>query len=202
MDTLRYVVAVLFVISVPPAIGWWFIVHPFVGFWRRVGTKGTFLFISVVFLATAAGLYLVRDALLGTDYGTQWGLVAAGVPLLVTSFVIQTHRKKHLTWKILAGAPEIAPDADGPDGQPTGLLCEGVYAHVRHPRYVEFVVGSIGWTLILNYLGVYLMMVAAIVAILVVVPLEERELRDRFGEAYALYSRRVPRFIPRRRRSG
>ena len=30
-----------------------------------------------------------------------------------------------------------------------------------------------------------------------IVLFEERELRDRFGEAYAEYARRVPRFVPR-----
>ncbi len=198
MDTFRYVVAVLFVISLPPAIGWWLIVHPFVGFWRRVGTKWTFLFLSVFFLATATGLYLVRDALLGTDFGTRWGLAVAGVPLLVAGGVIQYHRKKHLKWRVLVGAPEIAPDTDGPDGQATGLLREGIYGRIRHPRYVEFMVGSVGWALILNYLGVYLMTAAVVMAIFFIVVLEERELRDRFGDAYLEYSKRVPRFIPRR----
>ena len=31
-----------------------------------------------------------------------------------------------------------------------------------------------------------------------IVVLEERELRDRFGSTYEEYSRRVPRFFPRR----
>jgi protein-S-isoprenylcysteine O-methyltransferase Ste14 len=31
------------------------------------------------------------------------------------------------------------------------------------------------------------------------VVLEERELRERFGEAWVEYSRRVPRFVPHRR---
>ncbi len=59
-------------------------------------------------------------------------------------------------------------------------------------------VGSVGWALILNYLGVYLMTAAVVMAIFFIVVLEERELRDRFGDAYLEYSKRVPRFIPRR----
>lgn len=37
MGTARYWIGVLLVVSMPPAILWWFVVHPFIGFWRRVG---------------------------------------------------------------------------------------------------------------------------------------------------------------------
>ena len=35
MDQVRYVVAVLLVVFTPPAMLFWFVVHPFTGFWRR-----------------------------------------------------------------------------------------------------------------------------------------------------------------------
>ncbi len=193
MDKARYVLAVLMVIGLPPAVVWWFIVHPFVGFWRRVGTKWTFIFLGVFYFASIAALLLVRDALVGTDYGTRLWLVLAAVPFLVVGGIVQFHRKKHLTFKNLAGVPEVAPGGEGP-----GLLREGIYARIRHPRYVEVILGGIGWSLLINYLGVYLMMAAALVAILAIVELEERELRERFGKAYAEYCVEVPRFIPRR----
>lgn len=193
MDKVRYVMAVLLVISIPPAVIWWFIVHPFVGFWRRVGTRWTFTFLGVFYFASIFGLFFVREALVGTDYGTSWWLVLAAVPFLVVGGVVAKHRKKHLNMKTLAGVPEIAPDAEGP-----GLLREGIYARIRHPRYVEFTLGGIGWSLLINYLGVYLMVAGTLVALVAIVVLEERELRDRFGEAYAEYCAEVPRFIPRR----
>lgn len=74
-----------------------------------------------------------------------------------------------------------------------------IYGRIRHPRYVEFMVGGTGWALILNYLGVYLLMAITVLMLFVIVLLEERELRDRFGEAYVEYCARVPRFIPRLR---
>jgi protein-S-isoprenylcysteine O-methyltransferase Ste14 len=55
-----------------------------------------------------------------------------------------------------------------------------------------------GFALIANYLVLYVMLALLVPAIWLVVVLEERELRRRFGAAYAEYSRRVPRFIPRR----
>jgi len=193
MNTARYVLAVLMVIAIPPAVVWWFIVHPFIGFWRRVGTKWTFTFLTVFYLASIVGLYVAKDVLVGTDYGTSWWLVAAAVPPFVMAVAIGRRRRKHLKFRTLAGLPEVAPDGEGP-----GLLREGIYSRIRHPRYVEFILGGIGYALFINYLGVYLMVAGALVSILVIVELEERELRQRFGEAYAEYCEQVPRFFPRR----
>ena len=37
-DAARYYIAMFFVILLPPAFSFWFIIHPFIAFWRRVGT--------------------------------------------------------------------------------------------------------------------------------------------------------------------
>lgn len=193
MDTFRYVMAVLTVMGTPPALAYWFIVHPFIGFWRRRGTAFTMTVLLVVYVLSMAGLYLVRDVVLAGDYGTRWILVAAAVPLFVASFVVQYFRKKHLKFKTLAGLPEIDPEKHD-----SKLLTEGIYGKIRHPRYMEFFLGMSAWALVINWLSVYVLTAVTFVLLLVIVALEERELEERFGEAYAEYSARVPRFIPRR----
>lgn len=190
----RYAMGALLVITLPPAIAYWLIVHPFIGFWRRVGTRGTFWFLAVFYAVTMAGLYPLRHVLLGRDLGTSLPAIAAAVPLIVVAGVISRKRRRHLTFRILAGVPELDP------GQPgTGLLTEGIYGRVRHPRYVEFTLALVGWSLFVNYAGLYLLTALSILALYVIVLIEERELRERFGPAYADYSARVPRFIPRPR---
>jgi protein-S-isoprenylcysteine O-methyltransferase Ste14 len=192
MDGFRYVMAVLMVAGAPPALAYWFIVHPFVSFWRRRGPRVTFGFLAVVYAAMTTGLVLARDELVVGDYGTRWVLVAAAVPLLVVAGWVQYHRKKHLKFKTLAGLPEIDPRGHGGE-----LLTEGIYAKIRHPRYLEFMLGLSGWALVINYLSVYVTTAATFLLLGVIVILEERELAERFGEAYAGYRARVPRFIPR-----
>ena len=48
-----------------------------------------------------------------------------------------------------------------------------------------------------NYLAMYILAVVVPLGLVLVARFEERELLDRFGEAYADYRRRVPTIIPR-----
>ncbi len=80
------------------------------------------------------------------------------------------------------------------------LVQHGLYGHVRHPLYISVMLASLGWSLIWQSWP-------ALIAALVLIPFfhakarrEERWLREHFS-GYADYERRVPRFIPRFRRT-
>lgn len=81
--------------------------------------------------------------------------------------------------------------------QKTGELATGgVYARVRHPQYVGFIVIMLGflvqWPTILT-----LAMFPVLVAMYVRLSLkEEREADARFGETWRAYAVRTPRFVP------
>ena len=96
-----------------------------------------------------------------------------------------------LTKRILMGIPELAPDRHG-----VPLITDGIYARLRHPRYVQVAMAFLGWALLTNYLAAYVGCAAGLVMLRLIVPLEERELRQRFGKAYDEYCARTPRFIP------
>lgn len=194
MDTARYVVALICWIAFPPAILYWYILHPFVGFWRRVGKTLTFTVLGILFVATAVLLYLIREPFLATEYGSTPWLWVPGVALYVSAAVIERHVKKHLKFRILAGSPELDEGGDG--GR---LLTEGVYSRVRHPRYVNAMLGMAGAALFANYLWIYLLVPVVGLGLAGIVRLEERELARRFGEEYERYRARVPMFFPRRR---
>jgi protein-S-isoprenylcysteine O-methyltransferase Ste14 len=157
METARYVFGVLLVIGLPPGMLWWFLVHPFVGFWRRVGAVETIIIMAAVGILGAVGLLAIRDTLLLADYGTQPVLVALAAALATTSVWIAVKRRKHLTTSILVGMPELEEGGHG--GR---LLSEGIYSRVRHPRYVEIVLGCLAYALFANYLGAYIVAVLCI----------------------------------------
>jgi protein-S-isoprenylcysteine O-methyltransferase Ste14 len=194
LDLARYAIGALLAISIPPAMAYWFIVHPFIAFWRRVGMKPTFWLLGIFLAGSMAALFPLRDVLLGRDLGASTPAIVLAVPLLVVAGVISRKRRRHLPFRILSGLPELSPGQHG-----IGLLTEGIYGRIRHPRYVEFTLALAGWSLFANYLGLYLITALAIVALYLIVLMEERELRERFGPAYDEYSARVPRFVPRRR---
>jgi protein-S-isoprenylcysteine O-methyltransferase Ste14 len=52
-----------------------------------------------------------------------------------------------------------------------------------------------------NYLAVYILVIVFIPVIYGVVLLEERELRERFGQEYERYCVEVPRFFPKRHKA-
>src|SRR3990172_2057026 len=47
MDTVRRILGVLLIVGLPPAVLYWLMVHPFVGFWRRVGPRVTYTVVAI-----------------------------------------------------------------------------------------------------------------------------------------------------------
>jgi protein-S-isoprenylcysteine O-methyltransferase Ste14 len=81
---------------------------------------------------------------------------------------------------------------------PQTLLCGGLYAWVRNPMYLLYVVVVLGEALVFRSL--VLVAWAAVLWLLAhayVVRVEERALLRRFGAAYAAYCGRVSRWRPR-----
>jgi protein-S-isoprenylcysteine O-methyltransferase Ste14 len=175
----------------PPAVGWWYLTHPLVGFWRRVGRPRFYTVLAVSSIAVIAGMYAIREPLLAVEYGTNKALLPLAALIYLVSVFIEVRCRKHLKLKILVGVPELAPDGRGGE-----LITQGIYGRIRHPRYMAVWLGTVAVALFANYLAVYVLALVLVPALYLVVVLEERELRERFGEDYVTYSQRVPRFIP------
>ncbi len=193
MDTIRYYLALILVMSYPPAFGLWFMVHPFIGFWRRIGVGATFTVSTLVFAAVCYAIFRGRDTLLAVQYGTNWFLVGFGVLLYGLGAIVEKQCRKQLTLRTLVGIPELKAPQEGPGS----LLEEGIYARVRHPRYLGVMLGGTAVAMITNYLAAYLLMLALIPVVYALTAVEEKELRERFGDDHRRYCERVPRIIPR-----
>jgi len=194
VDTARYVVGCLLVAGLPPGLGYWFVIHPFVDHWRRFGVRRTFWLVGALSVLAVYGLFRVRDALLMEDLGANSVMIVIAVLLAVVAMAIGVSRRRQLTFHRLSGAPELDPSGKGGE-----LLTEGLYAMSRNPRYIEVVAGSFAYACFSNYVGAYVIAFASLPLLHLVVLFEERELRERFGEPYEAYFARVPRYIPVRR---
>ena len=195
MDTVRYVLAVLLVATFPPAVAFWFVVHPFAKQWRTVGTRWAYLLTLGALFAMIAGLVAFRGTLVGRDLGYNLFLILAGLLFYAGSLTVEVFCRRHLTFRILTGVPELSTT------DPGKILDQGIYARIRHPRYVGVLLAAVGWSMIANYTGGYVIAVALFPAVYLLTVIEERELLDRFGAEYAAYRERVPRFLPHRRKA-
>ena len=192
MGAIRYFIALILVVSLPMLFLYWVLIHPLIKFWRAKGVRLTYTVILTLIAIGMIGLFSIRQELLTTDFGTSYPLLIVGILCLVLAGAMRFAIQRHLTMKILLGLPEIAPDR-----YPRALITDGIYARVRHPRYAQLLIALAGYALIANHLASYIVVALWLPAIHVIVALEEKELLEHFGESYANYCLRVPRFIPK-----
>ena len=76
------------------------------------------------------------------------------------------------------------------------LQTTGIYAVIRHPSYLGFLISSLGWALAFRS-GVGLVLTALLIPpLLARIRAEEALLRTQFGEEYDAYRARTSRMIP------
>ncbi|MCU0276583.1 MAG: isoprenylcysteine carboxylmethyltransferase family protein [Acidobacteria bacterium] len=192
LNAARFVLAFFVVAFQPPAVLLWVAIHPFASFWRRLGPAWTYSLLGIPVAGYVAIAWVLRDFLLGRDLGASPPLMVLAAILAVTGSWLNRQRRKQLTFANLSGMAELSLRH-----YPGRLLTEGIYSRLRHPRYVEVHFFVLAYALFANYTGAYAVAVLSLLLMLWVVPLEERELRRRFGKEYEEYCRRVPRFAPR-----
>ncbi len=196
MDRLRYFLGVLGIITLLPGLLFWFIIHPWAHWWRRLGPMRTYLIVLPVLVAFGALLFRFREPLLGADLGMSWSLIAIALVCYSVMIWLELQYRKQLSIATLIGVPELQSTKKQNDK----LLQDGIYRLVRHPRYLSAGIGIIANAIITNYVGLYILILLLFSAGYVMLLLEERELIERFGEEYRRYQREVPRIIPRWRK--
>jgi protein-S-isoprenylcysteine O-methyltransferase Ste14 len=86
---------------------------------------------------------------------------------------------------------------ENPSARTEPLVLEGPQRYVRNPMYFAVVLLWLGWWLVADC--TFLLLMAFFFFLwfnLVVIRVEERELRALYGEEYEKYARAVPRFFP------
>ena len=177
-----------------PVPVYWLLIHPAIGFWRRIGYRSFWIALPV-WILIGVPLALLENSLFLHRLPRNAATYAVGVALLALSLWISHQVHQEFSLKKLAGLPEL-----NPAHHLRGVVGTGIYARVRHPRYANIILGFIAFGLLTGAAGIFLLAIVSFLMYLIVAPLEERELREQYGSEYEAYARTVPRFLPRFRR--
>lgn len=77
------------------------------------------------------------------------------------------------------------------------LATTGLYAYVRHPQYVGFILVMLGFLLQWPTILTLVMFPVLVIMYVVLARHEERDSIAEFGDEYHAYARNVPAFVPR-----
>jgi protein-S-isoprenylcysteine O-methyltransferase Ste14 len=82
-----------------------------------------------------------------------------------------------------------------PFEKPSALVVDGLYRLTRHPMYVGMLLVVLGVVVLLGTVGPALVLVPFAIVLEVFMRLEERAMREAFGEEYDEYAKRVRRWL-------
>lgn len=178
--------------------------YPILSFWRgwlrRRGLLAWYL-VEVVGLwgGTTLVLFLLSPIWLGWNWGGALPLRIIGGIVLVISVAVGAWACLKMGWARLLFAGALFPPGAGAEENrvPQRLVIEGPYRYVRNPLYVTDFSLILGTALLCGKWALILLAALYLLQLALQLPLEERELRQRFGASYRRYCQLVPRFVPK-----
>ncbi len=173
----------------------WIPVHGFPRIFRRLGVL-TYLLPLITWLPLAYLTFRLRDVLLHYRVGLPAAVKAIGVILFLPGAGLQAWTLLLLTLPVIMGMPEVMNSATG------RLATTGPFGVVRHPTYLSHTLMLLGLFLMTGVASLgFVTIIDAFAVNSVIIPLEEKELLQRFGKEYEAYCQKVPsRLLPLRRR--
>lgn len=169
---------------------YWMVMHGGIGFWRR-RDRGRLPYGVAVGAAWGLGGWLLyrflRPQLFAATDRPAWAILA-GVALMLADLAIFAVAESELGGRRLVGQAELSARGE--------LAVGGLYAYIRHPRYLGMMLGVLGVCVLAGSPRLWAVAAAWWVATLGIIHIEERELRERFGGVYEAYAERVPRLLP------
>lgn len=172
------------------------LIHGGVKWWRKIGTKSYWLFLLFFGVLDLMALILVlkfnAEILSWRLYNNPWALL--GLTLLTVSTLSGAASLRALSFKTLMALPEINPDKT-----PSRLVSRGIYKHIRHPRYLEFVLEVLGIAIASGLGANFVLLLYFVPAMYLASVLEEKELMQRLGREYIDYKSKTGRFLPKLR---
>jgi len=188
MSELLAIATIMFWLVIPL---FWIPVHLFSVSYRRIGLKA-YLIPLVIWLPCCFVLYMNRHLLLEHRIVIPHAPSILGVMLLVSGLLLHIWTARLLgLWGII-GVPEVTVEVQ------TELVTRGPFAAIRHPTYLAHTLIFSGAFLMTGVLAVGIVTILDFLIVnLLIIPLEEKDLKNRFGSGFHAYKKKVPyRFVP------
>ena len=167
---------------------YWFVLHPLRVFWRRYPRAVYAAGLSCSWLPVTIALVALHRKLFADQWPSAIRLVP-GLALIVVEAWVFGRVRRNLGTARLVGKTELEGAGEIERG--------GIYSRIRHPRYLASFLAILGACLLAGTHILYLVAALWLALMAVIIALEEREMRHRFGAAYRDYCRKVPRFFPK-----
>ncbi len=169
----------------------WIPIHGLSRIFKNLGFL-TYIMPLFTWLPLAYLIYTKRTFILHNKLDIPVILNISGIVLLVLGTLIHLWTGKLLGLWGLIGLPEVSTRIKGK------LVTEGPFSVVRHPTYFAHTLIFSGVFLITGVVAVGIItLLDFLVVFVLIIPLEEKELLNRFGKDYNLYRKKVPKYFPR-----
>lgn len=182
---LRTLAIVVLAFEMPVPL-YWLLLHGPVSFWRRHLRAAFPLAVLAAWGMVDFLLYRFRAEF----FRSQISLAPALLGILMIALDVFTFSGSEaaLGSRRIVGHAELTGARE--------LIARGLYARVRHPRYLGMMAGVLGACLIVALPALWLAGFVWFLLALLSIGAEERELRARLGPAYAAYAEHVPALLP------
>lgn len=190
--SLREVIAFLTILIWPVVPLFWIPVHGLSRFFKKIGLL-TYLLPLLTGIPVSLFIIKYREWLLGHTIELPLILNLMGLFLTTLGTLLHLWTGKLLGLWGLMGIPEVSKRVK------SKLIAEGPFKIVRHPTYLAHTMLFVGIFLLTEVITVGLLTLTDFLIVnLLIIPLEERELSERFGVKYSEYCKKVRnKFFPK-----
>lgn len=175
--------------------GFWLVLRPLSRRRRVVGRSARYVgWVALLWAGLGLAVFSQRGWLLSGRLEMPLAARIAGILIGLLSPLLTISATRSLGWERAICVPVLFGEKPG---KPPTLVVSGPYRFVRNPMYVSEMCALVGCFLFAGFPSLLCMFLLWLPMTGFVIPLEEQELRDRFGpEQYDAYARRVARLIP------
>ena len=175
-----------------PLISLRLLIHGLVPLWKRMGDASYVIYLVYWVLVDLLILPYVGDLAALRFKPFQLDFVSViGLFIVLFGFFFGYWTTRTLGLIAFSMRPELSPEKVTAD-----LIISGPYCYLRHPFYFTEWILLFGFSLVTGSTVMLGLLAAAILIDPIVTFLEEKDLKERFGENFSVYQKKVPRLIP------